>query len=342
MQFIKTFFPLAALLVTALYAFILAVDPYEKYGYNLFGLENKAVASGRENKFRHVDSPLNKHEAFIVGSSTAHRFYTKVFKELTGLDTYSYAVQHTTPEDNLAVIRHILDKQQPKMIFLQVNFYALNKNFEADNRLYNSPLHKYLKADTLEEKKSFSVFNQTYFTLEALIDSFRTLFANWLGMTKETYDANGDHVYEKPVEGPIKLTQFRYYDYTFDPVRIGYYREIKRLCDEKGVKLVVTMSPLAPIHIQKIFDDPKLKEDFFRFKETIVNIFGTVYDFANFKVVDYDSYRYFHNSTHPTRKLSTLMLQRIFGKWDGPEEFGARLTPENLPAYLKNLRKGAQ
>lgn len=341
MQFIKTFFFLSIVLLLALYSLILAVDPYEKYGYNLFGLKSKAVASGRENKFRHVDSPLNRHEAFIVGSSTAHRFQTKVFSELTGLNTYSYAVQHTTPEDNLAVIRHILDKQQPKMIFLQINFYALNKNFEADNRLYNSPLEKYLKTEKQEAKRSYALFNQTYFTLEALIDSVRTIFANLLGMTKATYDNNGDHVYEKPVEGPIKLTQFRYTDYTFDPHRIEYYREIKQLCDQNGIKLVVTISPLALIHLNKIFDDPKLKKDFLNFKSTVVDIFKSVYDFANFDVEPYNSYRYFHNSTHPTQAFSTIMLRHIFTGQPSSKDFGILLTPENINAYLERLKKRA-
>jgi len=313
-KFLKLFFGLSAFLIIFSYAFILAVDPYEKYGFNLFHLKSKAVATGRENKFRQINSPLNQYEAFIVGSSSAHRFETKYFKKLTGLKTFSYALQHTTPEDNLAVIRHILDKQKNvKLIFLQVDFYALNTHFATDNRLFNSSLIKYLDAQKQEEAKQISIFNHSYFTLQALRDSIRTVLANIFNTTRKTYLKDGDHIYEKPIPGPIKVLQFSYQNYEFDKKRMKYYQLIQKECDKKNVRLIVAISALSYEHLQRIYQNKELKKKFFEFKKIIHSTFREVYDFANFLVAkEYNSYEYFYNSTHPTPKLSRILLDKVF------------------------------
>lgn len=142
-----------------------------------------------------------------MGSSAAHRYRTKDVEEITGLKTFNYALQHTTPEDYLAITRHIFKKQKPKLIFLQMDFYALNKNFKVDPRLYNSPLKKYLKSDQNNYFDSKAISN-TYLTLDALRDSVRVIGVNLFSKPRHIYLEHGDYPKEKQkVQEKVPLSQ---------------------------------------------------------------------------------------------------------------------------------------
>ena len=54
MRFILTFALTSLVFASTLYGLILAVDPYNKFGFNFFGFETKAVDFARENKFNQI------------------------------------------------------------------------------------------------------------------------------------------------------------------------------------------------------------------------------------------------------------------------------------------------
>ncbi len=59
MQFLKVFFISSFFIITVLVGFIYSIDPYDKYGINVFGFETKAVAQARENKFTMLEHSKN-------------------------------------------------------------------------------------------------------------------------------------------------------------------------------------------------------------------------------------------------------------------------------------------
>jgi hypothetical protein len=328
MYFLRTFFLTTFLLLTLLLGFIYSVDPYDKYGLNVFGFETKAVAMARENKFNMVEHSRKKYEAFVIGSSSAHRLHTDDVTELTGLLAFNYAVQHTTPEDYLAITRHILSKTSPKMILFQMDLYGLNKNFKTDTRFYTSPLLPYLKGDNKETTPSHPLFDSDYFTIGAISDSFKVVWVNMTGRIKHLYLENGNYQKEVAYKGAVIVTQFSYENYEIDPKRVELLKEMKRLCDEKGTKLIVWTAPYSLEHINMLESDAKLKADLSMFKLTLRQIFGEVYDFTNTAVERYNSSTYFRDSSHPTRDLFKLMLTNIF-KNSPQGEFGKKITPKN-------------
>ena len=99
MRFILSFALASVLLSSTLYGLILAVDPYNKFGYNLFNFETKAVDFARQNKYIQVEHSKKDYTAFIMGTSSAHRYETKELNRLTGLVSYNYSTQSATPED---------------------------------------------------------------------------------------------------------------------------------------------------------------------------------------------------------------------------------------------------
>jgi len=311
MNFTKTFFLTTILLTTLTLSFIYSIDPYDKYGINVFGFETKAVAMARENKFNMLEFSKKNYEAFVIGSSSAHRLHTSDVEKLTNFKTFNYAVQHTTPEDYVAITRHIFSKFKPKLILLQMDLYGLNENFKTDTRFYSSPLKKYLDQDQNLDSKKASWVDSDYLTLAAIMDSFKVIWVNITGTVRHLYLEDGNYQKEKPNTGEIKLTQFAYDDYKFSERRVALLREIQKICKENQTRLIVWTAPYSLTHIQKIESDENLRSILLHFKEILKSTFNEVYDFTNLDIARFDNHTYFRDSSHPTREMFSQMLEVI-------------------------------
>ena len=316
MQFIFNFVLTSSILFGSLYGLILSVDPYNKFGNNPFGFETKAVDFARVNKFNQVEHGKKDYTAFIMGSSSAHRYLTKELNRLSGLISYNYSTQSATPEDFLAMTRHVLKKYKPKLLILSFDFEGLNKNVKTDDMFYASPLKNYLKEVPKEELKT-DLFNNSYLTLEALGDSFKVIWVNLLGKANHAYLEDGDHRYE-PAPKTVKIDQFSGGPYEIDQTRVTYLRTIKTLCDQNGIKIIALTSPLSIEHVRRLESDPALKKSLHDFKNTLITIYGELWDFENETLAPFNDVKFFRNSNHATHDFSTLVLERIFGKKDAP------------------------
>ncbi|HXH74627.1 MAG TPA: hypothetical protein VNJ08_06655 [Bacteriovoracaceae bacterium] len=326
MHFIRIFFLTSALITALLLGFIYSIDPYDKYGINVFRFETKAVAMARENKFNMVDHAKKNYEAFVIGSSAAHRLHTDDVEALTGFKTFNYAVQHTTPEDYLAITRHILARAKPKLILFQMDLYGLNENFKTDTRFYTSPLKAYLDNKN-QGKPENSWFDSDYFTIGAINDSFKVIWVNVTGTVKHLYLDDGNYQKEKPYTGPLLVTQYSYENYKLSDKRIQLLTEMKRLCDEKSVRLLVWTAPYSLEHIQRIMSDEKVSHALKEFKDVLVEIFGEIYDFTNTDVAKFNSVTYFRDSSHPERELFKVILNQVLNNSDSTDQFGKKLKP---------------
>jgi hypothetical protein len=321
MRFIITFALTTTILASTLYGLILAVDPYNKFGYNLFGFETKAVDFARENKFNQVEHGTKDYTAFIMGSSSAHRYLTKELNRLTGLVSYNYSTQSATPEDYIAMTRHVLTKYKPKLILIAFGFEELSKVTKTEDMFYSSPLKNYLKEVPSEELEA-SLFNNSYLTLGAITDSFKVIWVNLFGKALHAYLEDGDHIVE-PTAKTLKVSQFGYANYEIDQKRVNYLKTIKALADANGFKVLAFTSPLSIEHVNRIKADPKLVADHALFKVTLVNVFGELWDFQQEGLAPYNSLTYFRDSNHPTHEFSTMVLEEMFGKKE--PTFGKRL-----------------
>jgi len=305
MKFIASFTLFTILFLSFFIGLVVSVDPYDKIGNNPFGFETKAVAQSRENKFILLDNSKKAYGSFLLGSSAAHHFPTKVLKKLTGYDAFNYAAQHTTPEDYLAILRHIIDKKSPKVVVLQIGFAELDINYKTDNRLFNSSLLKYLR----KAKKPDTIFDNNYFTLDAIRDSFRVIYVNkWGKALHRNYVENGDYKFEKLVPGPVKLQQYGYTGWKLSEDRVGVLTTIRELCLENDIKLIVLTAPLSIEHYKIARTNPGYKT----YLETLVKVFGKVWNFHTESIAKYSTYKEFKNSNHMTEDFSGLLLERMF------------------------------
>jgi hypothetical protein len=313
-KFNRFFFFYFALLFTLAYGLVVAVDPYDKLGINLFGFKTKAVASSRDNKFYMLESSKIPYEAFIIGSSTAHKYHTEDLERLTGLKTFNYAVQHTTPEDYVAIINHIKSKLKPKLIVLQIAFVDLDKNYETDKILYSSPLKDFLGAENKNTYVKADIFSNNYITLDALRDTFRVIFINLFGEIRHQYLEHGNYIPQKDGTGPIEVIQFSHHNWKLDENRVQLLKKIQEECRATGIKLVVISAPLSIDHYNKIMADSHMRDSFLLYKKTANEVFDFFHDFTTDKVKDFNTKEFFGNSTHPTRKYSKIILEEIWSQ----------------------------
>lgn len=311
-NFLKKFIIFSVIIFLMIGSLILAVDPYEKYGFNLFGFKTKAVMFGREIKYIMVDNSKINYETFLLGSSSAHRFLSKDLKEITGYESFNYAVQHATVEDYLAQTRHVISRYKPKIILIQYDFYTLNNFFKVDPRLYNSQLKNYL------HNNSNSYFNNTneinaYLTLDAIRDTFRVIGVNLFSNPKHTYLKHGDYPIEKEVVGKVELSQSGYGKYEISTRRVEMMKKIQQLCVKNEIELIAFTSPRSIEHIESM-KSQGLSNKLAEFKKTLSKVHGKVYDFTNDSSKDYSLSKFFLNSSHPTTLLSKEMLRKIFQK----------------------------
>jgi hypothetical protein len=320
-NFIITFFISSASILSLCIGLITAIDPYNKLGNNFFGFETKAVAQSRENKFHMFESSKKDYTAFILGSSAAHRYSTEKINKLTGLTAFNYAVQHSTPIDYLAIIKHILSKSTPKLILLQLDFAGLDETYKVDNRLFNSPLNKFLK----DQKPSKMLFHNNNFTLDALRDSFRVVFVNKFGTARHIYLEDGNYLNEKPKRKAIKIRQGNSIAYRFSIDRVRILKEISNLCKINDIELIAFSAPLSIDHVQKIQSLAHLRNMHIKFKKEMTKVFGSFWDFQNSTISKYNDYNYFLDSTHPSKEMSSLVLDILLGKKEN-HLLGKKLT----------------
>jgi hypothetical protein len=296
---------------------VTSVDPYSKLGNNPWGFKTKAVAQSRENKFILLENSNIKYEAFIFGSSAAHRFPTNKIKELTGLQAFNYAAQHTNPDDYLAMVRHAFDKHSPKLIMLQIGFVEMSETYKTDNRLFNSSLLKYLR----EVKQEDTLFDNNYFTLDAIRDSFRVVFVNNFGKALHSnYVEHGDYKFEKLKKRAVKVQQSSYPNWTLSKKRIALIKEIQKMCDAKGTRLIVFTAPLSYEHY-KIAKASNGHSDYIKY---LKSDFKESWNFHLESIKKFSTYKEFHNSTHMTKEFSSILLERMLG--DSQVELGEKIS----------------
>ena len=303
MKFILQFIFFALIITTSLLTLVISVDPYEKLGFNPWGFKSKAVTQSRQSKFLMLDNSDTRYQAFILGSSAAHRFATKDLKSLTLLSSFNYAVQHTTPEDYLAIVRHIIDKKAPGLILLQIGFAELDQNYKTDNRLFNSSLFSYLR----QKKKPHVLFDDNYFTLQAINDSLKVIYVNNWGKIRHEYLIHGDYRQEKTFTGKPKIQQSSYPNWTLSQERVEILRKIKKICQQNNIKLIVFTAPLSYEHYKVAISS----QGYNQYIQALQEIFGSFWNFHHESIKEYDDRKYFHNSTHMTKDFSKILLERM-------------------------------
>lgn len=322
-----------ALLTAGLYLFVLQVDPYDVYGFNLLNYPHKAVRTARNNKFNFVDSHPDEFKTVIIGSSRAERFNPTLFEKCAPLPAYNYSVENANAEDLLTITKHVIETQDVDTILLFVDFYMYNGYIGYDRRFMRSPLISYLKDPPKQSSKTslfdgFSVpyWHASYLSTRGLSDALR-LTIKKLNNERHSpvYLENGQHVIEEADKNPKLASAYfehQYKDFRPDEERMEMFREIKELIDKNHIKVRVILTPMMPVHYEKILSTPRLATNFHQFRKEIVSIFGQVIDFNNSDVSHFSQNKNWYDSVHPTEEFAEVMTDIICGVSPTRGKFG--------------------
>lgn len=315
---------ISSLAIIGLFNYI--IDPYVKIGHNILHLKVQGVYDHRRNKFLYLDTQSNQmhYKAFILGSSRAMQLQPSIVEKATGYKTFNYSVYTATPEDYLSMTKHIIAKQDPKLIILHLDFYAFNKFMQPVPEFYNSPMFQYFT--NVHQKHNYLYFPKSYLSSTALQDSFKVVDKNFHYKGEKLYPNNGANTPEYHNHDNYKLlTEYwdkEYKDFTISNERITYLKEIKRLCDLHNIKLLVSLSPVAYKHYKKIQTDKSLKQNIQPVKDELCKIFGQYIDFFTDSTIKFKDPKLWRDSVHPGTILGNILTKDIIETKNYEKKFG--------------------
>ena len=318
------------LLTAGIYSFVLTVDPYDVYGFNLLNYPHKAVRSARNQKFNYIDNHRDKFKTVIIGSSRAERFNPDTFGKCFGGTAYNYSVENANAEDLLTTTKHLLETQHPKTIIMFVDFYMFNGYIGYDRRFMRSPLISYLKETpkqlTVAHNFTLPYWHASYLSTRGLFDALRLTLKKFNNEKyTPTYLANGQHIIEEAVNKPQLAKAYfshQYKDFRPDEERMEMFREIKKLTDEQHIMLRVVLTPMMEMHYNKLLSDPNLAKNFHKFRKEMIQLFGQLVDFNNADVAQFTKNEQWYDTVHPTERLTNIMADIICGNAPSRGKFG--------------------
>lgn len=318
--FAKLFFTVI-LLTSILGVTLYIIDPYDKFSHNYLHLKTKGVFDNRTNKFLYLKTHQNIYEAFILGSSRGMQLQPKIMQKYTGYKTFNYSVYTANPQDYLAMTRYIVQTQKPKLIWIHLDFFAFNKNMPTEPKLFKSPLKLYISHKTTPSSQadsSFIYFATHYYSYNAFWDAYIVVNKNLKGKIEKHFSQDGVNFPAVQTKKTYPLLNgywdMEYKNYTISTERLKMLKEIKKLCEEHHIKLLISLSPVSYPHWQKIKNDPQLYAQIFKVKKDLCNIFGGFEDFFNENVKNYSTANFWMDSVHPSTLLGEQITTDMFAK----------------------------
>ena len=279
-------------------------------------------------------------DGIILGSSRSTGIDPALFKpEYT---VYNYAAAAFRPNEALTYLQFAqrLYGKDLRVIVLGLDFMAANGQ-PSKSRIKGGMPVSYIED---VHKPFFTLAN--LFSLKALHLSTRILRANWHPTKEFYYERKPLRVVEYFRPGPeeqnaafqdtLRVYQNIYHTFQYNPDYKTVLMEIKQHFPH--TRFLVFTTPVALPHLQLIQEENILPQ-YQQWLRDITEVFGEVWHFMDNNTVSRDYTRYFSDSHHlypaETRRIIHRMLNRHTP--DVPDDFGKKLTPANIDAYLNGL-----
>lgn len=298
----------------------------------------------RAIKTKYVTENAEQIDAVVIGGSKSGVLNTALLSEYTGKNYYNYYFNVGNFSDYRDYITYLVNHQYVSEITLHLS------SFEVD----------YFQAGTANTQRvpamvSGNIWNQATEKLSYLLTDIQTLWKNYKKIKKwdvTTLDStamgerNRTKQYRSFEKNPVKYT---YKNVTKDldkylaamfqqtaETRPAYddnlnaLREIKTLCDEKGITLKVVIGA-SFIGERDTYECSR----YYAYLKELVSI-TDVWDFSSFSDINLNPYN-FVNRKHYNSAVGDLMINTMYGG-ESQEGFGIYLTQDNIDDYLKQRK----
>ena len=328
--------------VTIILSIIVAINYFFDF-YAVFN-QNREVYYGNINdryaKVSYILKNSKNYDTFIWGSSRTQKMEPLILN----FNSYNMAATSGGPEDCLRELKIFLGNGiKVNTIFLGVDNFSYKYNHLKEiETFYTIPYSenfieniKYLTKVALKkpDKDRMRIY------INGIEKNDKSVI-NYLGTTgklavPEFVENNIDkalykYVYDKKFDEPLYTDDKNaHINYT-----ISVIKEIKKLCDDNNIKLVVFFNP---VHITSYLkDDIHLSN---RFKKELVKI-TDFYDFNYINFVTINNY-FWYETSHPRYFVCDWELKVITNQFDKniPKDFGRLITKDNVDYYCEKYLK---
>ena len=298
-------------------------------------------------KTNYVLKHKDEFDAYVVGGSKSGLLDVKQLEEFTGLRYYNMFYNVGNFSDYLAFTRFLIEKAGAKEILLHLSSFEpvaysredLGTNMEKPAAVTGGKLDvmleklKYLTMNVDTVRKSFRKNRKRNLLdanpLDTGMRNRRDLALRWaVDPEKEA----GKLIRDLDEELPLLFAEDAEWETPTYRQNLDALREIKKLCDDAGVNLVVMVGAS--------FVGERFRYEcsgYYNYLAQIVNIVGEVWDFSSYHPINMNVYN-FINTKHYDRDVALRMLDIMYGKDANEDGFGILLTKDNVHEYLAQRR----
>lgn len=283
--------------------------------------------------------------SFIFGSSRAMRLNPELVTKLTGDKTLNLAFHSATVNEYYLYIKYLIETRKVKRIIIGIDLFAYTEGYEPDHML---PL-KLLQHFNLNEESHAD----TYFNFKTLRDSIQTVKVNLKSKIEndETLTLYGQVVLKKYIESMKTPESFKSYvkekvlmraprwdarGNNLSLERLNMLKNIKYMCKEKNIELLLFTSPLW---IKQI----TMKENKFENQKNLLRYIAKnihpIFDFNAMTEVNTDPYA-FEDEFHYGYLLGNSILHQIITRTPIVNKYhGTLIDANNTEYYLYSVSR---
>lgn len=328
---------LACALLVAL--FNVLTDPFGVFGDRAMDWYSYDMTMNpRTAKLSYLDEHFAEYDSYLLGCSSTSSYPVQTLNEAFDAHFYNLFSYGADMLDTEQTARYVLENYTVKNIVLNVyienaNTYDVQANALTDDLPPavdgNAALPFYLRylfadpaygVEKLKSRRADTYLQQSFdvFDVETGAYDKSRRDAEPIGDTASYLQA-----YPEFVDYP---------EYTFSLPQITACVEsvgrIARLCEEKGVRLTVLMSPVYYRYL-RYFPQEQVREFYTALANTV-----DFWDFS-YSSVSFEP-RYFYDRTHLRNAVGNMAIARMCGDESVyvPADFGTLVTAENVASYM--------
>jgi len=333
-QWLRMFLFSLILIALLICVFNYVTDPFGVFGDHFFQWYSfNFTKNPRVAKIAYLDRLHEQYDSYIIGSSSSSSFSVELLNEYLDARFFNLFMYGAYIADATKTVQYIAEHYEVKNLVLNLGVVNAQK-YDKGSDLLTDILHARTEGSSLLKFYGKYLFANPAYGLEK-IQSFKRdqyLPQNFdvFQVTTGAYDKSLRDIeriqalpdyYEKY---PVFLNYpQREYELDYLDDFIASVAEIKNLCEEKNINLVVIFFPLYSEHAR--YYNPEQVEELY----TRLAAITPFWDFSLHRLST--DPRFFYDETHFRNALGDMALAKIFGDENKyfPQDFGVCVTPAN-------------
>jgi hypothetical protein len=333
-----SFLSLMLILLLGIGGFNYWMDPMWMFGGGHQFNDVQDTINERQQKTNRIKFQPFSPNTLLVGSSRST--YINQY-EFEGMDVYNYSVANMSVHEYESYIQFAKEnsEREIKTVIIGLDFF---KSSLAESR---AKLSIYPYASTLDKPflrwKNLLTYDLTRYSYYNFIASIknepefvRTYDRKNVATTFRLTEEEAAEELQKKIE---KFTETFYGEYQYNP---NYKQIMQNLIDKNpNTKFIIYTTPISEPLFQALIDSGAYPH-YEKWLRELVEVFGDVYNFMDINTVTKDTTNYF-DGHHFYPEVGTLIAHRMSMQDppDVPEDFGKKITAENIDEYLENLKE---